>query len=189
MRTLAIVIAMLAATTPANAAEIDAFISTALKTVTDEVIPAVRAARGQPQRSRALRAARRFAQAFRSRRARGYFPHRPRGDRPVDRRRQDRVGPRRSCHHRHRHLRAQGRAEAGRVDAGRIQARHARGENRGLCLARRWQHRRPAYSENICEARHRRADGAEIKTLRRRPNAPRSASWCRAAKPRSACSR
>jgi molybdate transport system substrate-binding protein len=43
MRTLAvniaIVIAMLAATTTANAAEINAFISTALKTVTDELIP------------------------------------------------------------------------------------------------------------------------------------------------------
>src|ERR1700724_3220898 len=37
MRTLAIAIAMLATT--ANAAEINAFISTALKTVTDEVIP------------------------------------------------------------------------------------------------------------------------------------------------------
>jgi len=39
MRTLAIVIAMLAAAGPAKAAEIDAFISTALKTVTDELIP------------------------------------------------------------------------------------------------------------------------------------------------------
>ena len=39
MRTLAIAIAMLAGTTTANAAEINAFISTALKTVTDEVIP------------------------------------------------------------------------------------------------------------------------------------------------------
>jgi molybdate transport system substrate-binding protein len=39
MRTLAIVIAMLATTATANAAEIDVFISTALKTVTDELIP------------------------------------------------------------------------------------------------------------------------------------------------------
>jgi len=39
MRTLAVVIAMLAATAPANAAEVDAFISTALKTVTDELLP------------------------------------------------------------------------------------------------------------------------------------------------------
>src|ERR1700722_16614782 len=39
MRTLAIAIAMLAATTTAQAAEIDAFISTALKTVTDELFP------------------------------------------------------------------------------------------------------------------------------------------------------
>src|SRR5262249_52978381 len=39
MRTLAIVIAMLATTATARAAEIDAFISTALKTVTDELVP------------------------------------------------------------------------------------------------------------------------------------------------------
>jgi hypothetical protein len=39
MRMLAIAIAMLATAGTAKAAEIDAFISTALKTVTDEVIP------------------------------------------------------------------------------------------------------------------------------------------------------
>lgn len=39
MRTLAIVIALLAATTAARAAEINAFVSTAIKTVTDELLP------------------------------------------------------------------------------------------------------------------------------------------------------
>ena len=39
MRTLAIVVAMLATVGSAKAAEIDAFISTALKTVTDELLP------------------------------------------------------------------------------------------------------------------------------------------------------
>src|ERR1700756_3717660 len=51
MRTLVIVIAMLAATTTANAAEIDAFISTALKTVTDEVIPPFERADGHSVRA------------------------------------------------------------------------------------------------------------------------------------------
>src|SRR6202047_952871 len=51
MRTLAIAIAILAATTTANAAEIDAFISTALKTVTDEVIPPFERAGGHSVRA------------------------------------------------------------------------------------------------------------------------------------------
>ena len=51
MRTLAIVIAMLAAAAPAKAAEIDAFISTALKTVTDEVIPPFERAGGHTVRA------------------------------------------------------------------------------------------------------------------------------------------
>ena len=51
MRTLAIAIAMLAATTTANAAEINAFISTALKTVTDEVIPPFERAGGHTVRA------------------------------------------------------------------------------------------------------------------------------------------
>jgi len=42
MRTLAIVVAMLATVGSAKAAEIDAFISTALKTVTDELLPPFR---------------------------------------------------------------------------------------------------------------------------------------------------
>ena len=49
MRTLAIAIAMLATT--ANAAEINAFISTALKTVTDEVIPPFERAGGHTVRA------------------------------------------------------------------------------------------------------------------------------------------
>src|SRR5580692_240775 len=49
MRTLAIAIAMLATT--AHAAEIDAFISTALKTVTDEVIPPFEHAGGHSVRA------------------------------------------------------------------------------------------------------------------------------------------
>jgi molybdate transport system substrate-binding protein len=51
MRTLAIVIAMLAATTTANAAEINAFISTALKTVTDELFPPFERASGNTVRA------------------------------------------------------------------------------------------------------------------------------------------
>ena len=51
MRTLAIALAMLAATTPANAAEINAFISTALKTVTDDVIPPFEHAGGHTVRA------------------------------------------------------------------------------------------------------------------------------------------
>ena len=39
MRTLAVLIALLASTGPARAAEIHAFISTALKAVTDELLP------------------------------------------------------------------------------------------------------------------------------------------------------
>jgi molybdate transport system substrate-binding protein len=51
MRTLAIAIAMLAGTATANAAEINAFISTALKTVTDEVIPPFERAGGHTVRA------------------------------------------------------------------------------------------------------------------------------------------
>jgi molybdate transport system substrate-binding protein len=55
MRTLAIVstivIAMLAASTTANAAEINAFVSTALKTVTDELIPPFERASGHTVRA------------------------------------------------------------------------------------------------------------------------------------------
>ena len=51
MRILTIVIAMLAATTTAKAAEINAFISTALKTVTDEVIPPFERAGGHTVRA------------------------------------------------------------------------------------------------------------------------------------------
>jgi len=39
MRTLAIVIALLAATAAARAAELNAFVSTAIKSVTDELLP------------------------------------------------------------------------------------------------------------------------------------------------------
>jgi ABC-type molybdate transport system substrate-binding protein len=39
MRTLAIVVALLATTAAAQAAEIDAFISTAIKSATDELLP------------------------------------------------------------------------------------------------------------------------------------------------------
>ena len=39
MRTVAIVIAMLAVTAPAYSAEINAFISTAIKAATDELLP------------------------------------------------------------------------------------------------------------------------------------------------------
>ena len=46
MRTLAIVIALLATTAAARAAEIDAFISTAIKTVTDELLPPFERANG-----------------------------------------------------------------------------------------------------------------------------------------------
>ena len=51
MRMLAIAIAMLAGTATAHAAEIDAFISTALKTVTDEVIPPFERAGGHSVRA------------------------------------------------------------------------------------------------------------------------------------------
>ena len=51
MRILAIAIAMFAATTTAHAAEINAFISTALKTVTDEVIPPFERAGGHSVRA------------------------------------------------------------------------------------------------------------------------------------------
>src|ERR1700726_67860 len=51
MRILAIAIAMLAGTATANAAEISAFISTALKTVTDEVIPPFERAGGHTVRA------------------------------------------------------------------------------------------------------------------------------------------
>jgi molybdate transport system substrate-binding protein len=46
MRTLAIVIALLAATGTAEAADIDAFISTAIKSVTDEILPPFERASG-----------------------------------------------------------------------------------------------------------------------------------------------
>src|SRR5262249_57664872 len=46
MRTVAIAIAMLAATATAHAAEIDAFISTAIKPVTDELLPPFERANG-----------------------------------------------------------------------------------------------------------------------------------------------
>jgi molybdate transport system substrate-binding protein len=50
MRALAIVIAMLAAAAPAQAAEIDALISTAIKAVTDELIPPFERASGHTVR-------------------------------------------------------------------------------------------------------------------------------------------
>jgi len=51
MRILAIAVAMFVATTTAHAAEINAFISTALKTVTDEVIPPFERAGGHSVRA------------------------------------------------------------------------------------------------------------------------------------------
>ena len=51
MRTVAIVIAMLAATAPAHAAEINAFISTAIKAATDELLPPFERANGHTIRA------------------------------------------------------------------------------------------------------------------------------------------
>ena len=51
MRTVAIAIAMLAATATAHAAEIDAFISTAIKPVTDELLPPFERANGHTIRA------------------------------------------------------------------------------------------------------------------------------------------
>ena len=51
MRTVAIVIAMLAATAPAHTAEINAFISTALKAATDELLPPFERANGHTIRA------------------------------------------------------------------------------------------------------------------------------------------
>ncbi len=46
MRTLAVMIALLAATTPSRSAEINAFVSTAIKAVTDELLPPFERANG-----------------------------------------------------------------------------------------------------------------------------------------------
>src|SRR5580704_14119625 len=51
MRTVAIVIAMLAATATAHAAEIDVFISTAIKPATDELLPPFERATGHTIRA------------------------------------------------------------------------------------------------------------------------------------------
>jgi len=51
MRTVAIVIAMLAATATAHAAEINAFISTAIKAATDELLPPFERANGHTIRA------------------------------------------------------------------------------------------------------------------------------------------
>src|SRR5258707_3129749 len=51
MRTVAIVIAMLAATATAHAAEINAFISTAIKAATDEILPPFERANGHTIRA------------------------------------------------------------------------------------------------------------------------------------------
>jgi len=51
MRTLAIVFALLAATVAARAAEIDAFVSTAIKAVTDELLPPFERANGHTLRA------------------------------------------------------------------------------------------------------------------------------------------
>ena len=51
MRIFAIAIAMVAGTTTANAAEINAFVSTAIKAVTDEVMPPFERADGHTVRA------------------------------------------------------------------------------------------------------------------------------------------
>ena len=51
MRTVAIVIAVLAATAAAHAAEINAFISTAIKAATDELLPPFERANGHTIRA------------------------------------------------------------------------------------------------------------------------------------------
>src|ERR1700758_5136485 len=51
MRPLAIAVALLAATPVARAAEIDAFVSTAIKTVTDELLPPFERANGHSIRA------------------------------------------------------------------------------------------------------------------------------------------
>ena len=51
MRIIAIIIAMLAATATAHAAEINAFISTAIKAATDELLPPFERANGQTIRA------------------------------------------------------------------------------------------------------------------------------------------
>ena len=108
MRTLAIVIALLVATAAANAAEINAFISTAIKAATDELLPLFERATGHT-----IRASYALSGAL--------IPRFERGE-PVDTFltdstaidaliKQGKVGrPHRPRAHRHRHRGAQGRA-------------------------------------------------------------------------------
>jgi hypothetical protein len=171
MRTVAIVIAMLAATGMAQAAEINAFISTAIKAATDELLPPFERANGHT-----IRASYGPSGALIPRFDRGepvdvFLTQR--GDRRTHQAGQGRGGPHRPRAYRHRYRRAQGRAQARRVVARSAQARAARGEERGSRRAGRRQHHGGAYPGRVPAARNRRRGGAEGQARGRRPQRPR----------------
>src|SRR5262245_55834557 len=170
MRIVVIVIAMLAATATAHAAEINAFISTAIKTATDELLPPFARANGHTIRAS-------YAPSG------ALIPRFDRGE-PVDLfltdsaaideliKRGKVVAPRPRAD-RHRYRRAQGRAQARRVVARGAQAHAAGGEDGGPRRARRRQHHGGAYPERVPATRHRRRGDAEGQARGRRPQRPR----------------
>ena len=183
-----IALAVLLAAGTAHAAEINAFVSTAIKAATDELLPPFERANGHTIRA-SYAPSGALLPRFERRRAGRCVPDRRAGARPAHQAGQDRRRPHRPLPHRHRHRRAQGRAEARRVDARGAEARAARGQGGGPRLARRRQHHRRPHHADVREARHRRPDHAEDQALRWAARTAASACSCRAAKPRSACSR
>ena len=160
---------MMCAGSAAQAAEINAFISTAIKSATDEILPPFERVE-RLHHSCALFAARRAAQAFRGRRACGYFCHRQRGDRQL-------IGEGKIVPGRIDLAKTgigicvqQGRAASGCLDAGSVQARAARGRERRLCRAGGRQCHRPAYRGDVPQARHRRTDGGKNRFAAGGPN-------------------
>ncbi len=110
MRTVAIVIAMLAATATAHAAEINAFISTAIKAATDELLPPFERANGHTIRASYAPSGALIPRFERGEPVDVFLTDAPAIDSLIQQGKI--VGGRTDLAHRHRHLRAQGRAEA-----------------------------------------------------------------------------
>ena len=141
MRTLAIVTVLLAGTAAAQAAEINAFISTAIKAATDELLPPFERANGHSIRASYAPSGALIPRFDRGEPVDVFLTDAPALDELIKQGKVD-GRPDRPRAHRHRHRRAQGRAQARRVVGRGAQARAAGGKDRGPRLARRRQHHR-----------------------------------------------